>query len=150
MKIIRGSIAANKKLVKPVSFFEKEMFENGWLRTSRIDFASAQKYFAVEANGEIISFLIFDRHHYLKTGVSILGAWTKPEYRRHHLYNKLFKYLSDTYRAKGYDAIISGFHEGNVISRAMQENQGREIKELKDNGFHTTIFYLKKGIRLEH
>ena len=151
MRMINGSVKNSKPLEVAVSLFVKEMTENGWMRYSQIDSYnshSLQKYFAIEHNGKIVSFLVYAVRGNTNC-LLIKGAWTHPRYRRRKLYNTLFQKMADVYRDLGYDAIISGFHTKNTVSRKMQENQGREIDPVRCNDHHRTVFYLKKDIKIE-
>jgi L-amino acid N-acyltransferase YncA len=143
MKRISGILSENRALQIAAVCYDREVIGNGWMSGSRINLNHIQRYFAIEHAGKIVSFLAYERYNPPKQ-LTIVGAWTHPDFRRQGLYQSLFDELVSTYKALRYHAIYSGFHRDNVASREMQKKQGRWIKKSTERypDHHKTIFYL--------
>ena len=153
MHFVSGFISADNTLLmravlRAVSLYSREMQDSGWLQyESRIIYGLrhglVQRFVAFKHDKEIVSFLAFEQHD-LSLNIEIIGAWTHSDYRRNGLYDALFQKLVKLYSTKKYRKISSGFHYTNQASKQMQEKQGRIIGPLRDNGFHSSEFFLKE------
>ena len=78
-------------------------------------------------NGELASVMFYIPMNWDKE-IRIVGAYTKPTWRRRGLYTALWNVMVDMWIQWGeFDKVISGYHKDNEISAEMQRARGSKV-----------------------